>query len=96
LRLIVGRGLDLEALLQGDWLEENVDAVIRFGSDEYFELAQDATANQIMQAGPNVVFEFEGRIVAIEEDAASTQDGAVSQFVGSWDWLWAMLASLFE
>ncbi len=95
LRLIIGSGFDLEALLEGDWLAEHVDAVIRFGSDEYFELAQNATANQIMQAGPNVVFEFEGRIIAIEEDAPS-QDGAIGQVMGSLDWLWKMLKWFIE
>lgn len=96
LKLFLGGDLDLEALLDGEWLEEHVDAVILFGSDEYFELARDATANQIMQAGPNVVFEFDGRIIAIEEDASTMQDGSAGQLVETWNWLWAMLEWFVE
>ncbi len=96
LELIVGRGLDLNTLLDENWLEGNVDQVIRFGSDEYFEMAENPAANQIMQAGPNVVFEFDGRLIAIQESTAPMQDGTVDQEIGFWEWLWSMLAYLLD
>jgi len=91
LKLLIGRGLDLDTLLDGNWLEANVDQVIRFGSDEYFEMAQNPAANQIMQAGPNVVFEFDGKLIVIEETVSQLQSGGVEQGMGSWDWLWSLL-----
>jgi hypothetical protein len=96
LKLIIERGLDLDSLMDGNWIDSNVDQMIRFGSDEYFEMAQNPAANQIMQAGPNVVFEFDGKIIAIQETASQAQNAGVEPGLGSWNWLWSMLAWLID
>ena len=69
LSLVAGLGLDSLAAADEGWLEENVDLIVRFASAEYFELAKDAAVNQLLQAGPNVVFEHEGEVIAVQADA---------------------------
>lgn len=50
-----------------EWLDQNltVDRVITFGSDEYFELAQDPEARQFLQTGQNVLFQYHGEVIQI-------------------------------
>jgi hypothetical protein len=95
MELFVGRGLDI-TLLDGHWFDGNVERVVQFGSDEYFELAKNSTANQIMQAGPNVIFEFEGKIIAVQEGASNVNLAPVQQETGILDWLLSMLEWLFD
>jgi Ca-activated chloride channel family protein len=73
LSLVADLGLDSLAAADEGWLEENADHIVRFGSKEYFELAKDAAVNQLLQAGPNVVFEHEGKVIAVQADAPPTQ-----------------------
>jgi Ca-activated chloride channel family protein len=96
LDLYLKHGLDPNVPVDEDWLAENVDQVIRFGSDEYFELAKDASANQILQAGPNVIFEHGGQIIAVQEDAHPMQNTTEQRGAGFWEWLISMLEWLFE
>jgi Mg-chelatase subunit ChlD len=96
LDLYITRGLDPNLPVDEDWLAGNVDQVIRFGSAEYFEMAKDSSANQILQAGPNVIFEYDGQIIAVQESASPMQNEAAEREVGFWDWLISMLAWLFE
>jgi hypothetical protein len=55
---------------------------VRFASEEYFELAKDAAVNQLLQAGPNVVFEHEGEVIAVQADPPPTQQAPAPQDVG--------------
>ena len=73
LSLVADLGLDSLAAADEEWLEDNVDRTVRFASAEYFELAKDAAVNQLLQAGPNVVFEHEGKVIAVQADSPSTQ-----------------------
>jgi Ca-activated chloride channel family protein len=73
LSLVADLGLDSLAAADEEWLEENVDRTVRFGSAEYFELAKDAAVNQLLQAGPNVVFEHEGKVIAVQADPPTQQ-----------------------
>jgi Ca-activated chloride channel family protein len=81
LSLVADLGLDSLAAADEDWLEENADRIVRFGSEEYFELAKDAAANQLLQAGPNVVFEHEGKVIAVQADPPPTQQAPASEGV---------------
>lgn len=96
LELFLRRGLDPNVSLDENWLADNADQVIRFGSDEYFEMAKDPSANQILQAGPNVLFEYDGKVVAIQESVSPMQDDTVEQDIGFWGWLLSMLEWLFD
>jgi Ca-activated chloride channel family protein len=96
LDLIVKRSLDPNISLDENWLGDNVDQVIRFGSEEYFELAKDPSANQILQAGPNVLFEYDGKVIAIQEGDAPMQGDTVEQGVGLWELLLSILEWLFD
>ncbi len=96
LELFVRRGLDPNVSLDENWLGDNVDQVIRFGSDEYFELAKDPSANQILQAGPNVIFEYDGKVVAVQESVSPMQNETVEQEIGFLEWLLSMLELLFD
>jgi hypothetical protein len=82
LGLVADLGLDSLAAADEGWLEENVDRTVRFGSKEYFELAKDAAVNQLLQAGPNVVFEHEGKVIAVQADPPPTQQAPAPQGVG--------------
>jgi Ca-activated chloride channel family protein len=78
LTLLRGR-YDLEGPISGEWLDRNVkvDRVVEFGSDEYWRLAEDPEARVYMQGGPNVVFGYEGEVIAVRESEfpASDLDG---------------------
>jgi Ca-activated chloride channel family protein len=95
LELFVKRGLGPNVLLDDDWLAGNADHVILFGSDEYFELAKDPSANQIMQAGPNVIFEYDGKVVAVQENASTRENETVEREIGFFEWLLSMLEWIF-
>jgi Ca-activated chloride channel family protein len=82
LSLVASLGLDSLATADEGWLEENVDRIVRFGSEEYFELAKDAAVNQLLQAGPNVVFEHEGKVIAVQADPPPTQQAPAPEGVG--------------
>jgi Ca-activated chloride channel family protein len=96
LDLYITRGFDANLAIDEDWMADNVDQVIRFGSDAYFEMAKDASTNQILQAGPNVIFEYDGQIIAVQEDASPMQNATMEREVGFWEWLISMLEWLFD
>jgi Ca-activated chloride channel family protein len=81
LSLVADLGLDSLPVADEGWLEENVDRTVRFASEEYFELAKDAAVNQFLQAGPNVVFEHEGKVIAVQADALPTQQAPAPEGV---------------
>jgi Ca-activated chloride channel family protein len=81
LSLVADLGLDSLAAANEEWLKENVDRTVRFASAEYFELAKDAAVNQLLQAGPNVVFEHQGKVIAVQADPP-TQQAPASESAG--------------
>lgn len=60
---------NLDGPIGDEWLEHNLkaDRVVEFGSEEYFALAADPEVRPFLQSGRNVVFAFEGKIIAIED-----------------------------
>jgi Ca-activated chloride channel family protein len=52
-----------------EWVAQNVqvDRTIEFGSDEYFALAADPEARAFLQGGPNVLFSYQGHVVAVRD-----------------------------
>lgn len=64
---------DLDGPIDDGWLGLNVkvDRTIEFGSEEYFALAEDPEARPFLQGGSNVVFGYEGQVVAIRDSVAS-------------------------
>jgi Ca-activated chloride channel family protein len=63
------RGKDLEGPIDGGWIERNVqvDRVVEFGSEEYFQMAADPEVRTFLQGGANVVFEYGGEVIAVRD-----------------------------
>jgi len=62
-----------------EWIANNiqVDRTVEFGSEEYFALAADPEARPFLQSGRNVVFAYQGQVVAVRD--ASYQVAAPAQ-----------------
>jgi len=66
------RGQNSEQLnepITTEWVASKlqVDRNVEFGSDEYFELAQDPAVRPMLQTGRNVVFEYQGQIIWVQD-----------------------------
>jgi Ca-activated chloride channel family protein len=69
-----------------EWIEGNVsvDLTVEFGSDEYFELAQDAEARLFLQSGRNVLFSHHGKVISVQDPAdAGEAENNVQQSAGN-------------
>ncbi len=66
---------DLDAPVTVEWIQDHIriDRTIKFGSDEYFALASDPDARLFMQSGPNVVFSYQGQVVAVRDSEGGTE-----------------------
>jgi len=51
------------------WIEENItiDRQVIFGSEAYFTLAADPEARPYLQSGSNVVFTYQGEVIAVRD-----------------------------
>jgi Ca-activated chloride channel family protein len=60
---------DLNDTLSEEWIKGNiqVDRTVKFGSQAYFDLAADPEAREFLQSGSNVVFEYQGEIIAVRD-----------------------------
>lgn len=58
---------DLDGPIGDEWIEHNVkvDRTVEFGSEAYFALAADPEVRPFLQGGPNVVFAYQGEIIAV-------------------------------
>ena len=87
----------LNAPLTDEWIDRNieVDRIIEFGSDAYFELAQDAAIRPLLQSGANLVFAHDGEVIAVRDSAEGSgdSDGASRPLV---DWLYLVVRSLWS
>ncbi len=68
LSLLRGRK-DLEGPITDDWVQRNIqaDRTVEFGSEEYFALAADPQARVHLQSGRNVVFAYQGQVIAVQD-----------------------------
>jgi Ca-activated chloride channel family protein len=59
----------VEGPLTPRWIEENIkiDRQVTFGSEAYFALAGDPEARPYLQSGSNVVFAYQGEIIAVRD-----------------------------
>jgi hypothetical protein len=59
------------------WIQDNIqiDRTIPFGSEEYFTLAQDPEARPHLQSGTNVIFGYQGQVIAIEDGGKESTPG---------------------
>lgn len=63
--------LDLsDVLITDSWIEANiaVDRTIVFASDAYFELALDPALRTYLQSGTNVIFNYNGEVIAVQDN----------------------------
>jgi len=67
--------MDLANQSADEWLTANLkaDRVVEFGSAEYFALAEDKELQQVLQGGPNMVFHYQGQVIAVHNDAPQPQ-----------------------
>jgi Ca-activated chloride channel family protein len=58
-----------------EWVESNiqVDRSVEFGSEEYFELAEDPEARLFLQSGRNVLFPHRGQVISVLDPADQGQ-----------------------
>ena len=69
-------GNALNSPLTDEWIDRNieVDRIIEFGSDAYFELAQDPAVRPLLQSGTNLVFAHDGEVIAVRDSAEGGGD----------------------
>jgi Ca-activated chloride channel family protein len=82
LELLGGQEMvDLTRQSADEWVAANLKAerVVAFGSEEYFALAEDKELQQVLQAGPNVVFHYQGQVIAVHSDELQPQSQAPAQ-----------------
>ncbi|HEY4723596.1 MAG TPA: hypothetical protein VII92_17205, partial [Anaerolineae bacterium] len=60
---------DLKVAITDEWLAQNIkaDRQVAFGSDEYFALAKDPAMRSFLQSGVNVIFAYQGQVIAVQE-----------------------------
>jgi Ca-activated chloride channel family protein len=58
------------------WIENNIkiDRQVTFGSEAYFALADDPAARPYLQSGANVVFAYQGEIIAVHDPENPPQE----------------------
>ena len=58
--------------ITAEWIEQNikVDRYLTFGSQEYFALAEDPAVRPLLQSGVNVMFAYQGQVIAVQDSAA--------------------------
>ncbi|MBN1246400.1 MAG: VWA domain-containing protein [Anaerolineae bacterium] len=63
----------LTGVITDEWIAGNiqVDRQVDFGSKAYFELAADPEARAFLQAGNNVLFQYQGDVIQIIDEEAS-------------------------
>jgi Ca-activated chloride channel family protein len=82
LELLDGQEMvDLADQSADEWVAANLkaDRVVEFGSAEYFALAEDEELQQVLQGGPNIVFHYQGQVIAVRNDAPQPQTKAPMQ-----------------
>jgi hypothetical protein len=52
-----------------------IDLFVTFGTEEYFKLASDPRARAFLQSGPNVVFEHNGLVIAVQAEGVKVPYG---------------------
>jgi Ca-activated chloride channel family protein len=64
-----------------DWVVANLkaDQVVEFGSDEYFALTQDKELQQVLQGGTDMVFHYQGQVIAVRNNTPPPQSKAPIQ-----------------
>ncbi|NIM96383.1 MAG: VWA domain-containing protein [Anaerolineales bacterium] len=98
LNLITNIGSEFNNAVDDSWVQKHADRIIIFASDEYFKLAEDKVANQLMQAGPNVVFEHHGEVIAVQASSTLSQLNSPESKpeMSIIDWLRILLEPLFN
>ena len=73
--------VDLADPSADEWVAANLkaDQVVEFGSTEYFALAKDEELQQVLQGGPNMVFHYQGQVIAVRNDVPQPQSKAPVQ-----------------
>jgi Ca-activated chloride channel family protein len=75
LSLLQAQG-NVDGPITAAWLARNVkiDRQVKFGSEEYFALAANPALRPYLQSGPNVLFAFQGKVIAVWDDPAEDSE----------------------
>ncbi len=67
------------------WIEHNVqvDRTVEFGSEAYFALAADPEARPYLQSGRNVVFAYQGEVIAVRDPNYQSLDSGNEKAQGN-------------
>jgi Ca-activated chloride channel family protein len=67
---------NLTGPISAEWIEQNVevDQYVEFGSDAYFTLAEDAAVRPLLQSGTNVIFAYQGQVIAVQDSPGLQED----------------------
>jgi Ca-activated chloride channel family protein len=65
--------------LGDEWIEQNIkiDRTVKFGSDEYLALAAYPEARAFLQGGSNVVFSYQGHVIAVRDSDFMRADAEI-------------------
>ncbi len=80
LGLLQGRTLD--GPITAEWIAANIgaDRTVEFGSEEYFALARDPAARPFLQSGSNVVFSYQGQVIAVTDSGYHAPDAGKTSY----------------
>lgn len=86
----------LDAPITIEWIERNIeiDRQVTFGSDEYFALAQDPNLRPYLQSGSNVIFAYQGEVIAVQDSGQTLDDQEMDYGYG--DEVWARLLEVYN
>jgi Ca-activated chloride channel family protein len=81
LSLLQGRR-NLSGPITAEWIKQNieVDRYVAFGSDAYFALAKDTAVRPLLQSGANVIFAYQGQVIAVEDSAGLPENDEFDGF----------------
>jgi Ca-activated chloride channel family protein len=80
LGLLQGRAID--GPITAEWIAANIgaDRTVEFGSEAYFSLARDPDARPFLQSGSNVVFSYQGKIIAVVDSGYRAPDASITSY----------------
>ena len=71
----------IDGPITAEWISANIsaDRTVEFGSEDYFTLAGDPAARPFLQSGSNVVFSYQGQVIAVADSEGGYQAAGAGQ-----------------
>jgi len=76
------QGRTINGPITAEWISANIsaDRTVEFGSEEYFALAGDPAARPFLQSGSNVVFSYQGQVIAVTDTGHQAPDAGITSY----------------